>query len=159
MISFTGDGTNQVRVKSERVFPALLSFLNSVFGDGITVESCGFSSEVPFFIRDGYIPFVIQWGKTDVLSSVPSLKKDLEYYQRISSEPCAPALDNLTSLQRRNLMENRIPFISLSRQVYLPLFGCAFSERFRSHSSPGEKMAPGTQSVFLYLYYRTCVQR
>ena len=146
---------------------ALSSFLSSVFGDGITVESCGFSREAPFFIIDGYVPFMIAWGENRcvVLRPVnetlrlPSMKANLEYYQKISSEPCALALDNLTSLQRRNLMEGRVPFISLSQQIYLPFLGCVFSERFRSMPSPGEKMAPGTQLVFLYLYYRRSEQR
>jgi hypothetical protein len=158
---------NETMMNQKEFSSALSSFLSSVFGDGITVESCAFSRETPFFIIDGYVPFMIAWGENRcvVLRPVnetlrlPSMKANLEHYQRISSEPCALALDNLTSLQRRNLMESRIPFVSLSQQIYLPFLGCIFSERFRSMPSPGEKMAPGTQLVFLYLYYRRNEQR
>ena len=62
-------------------------------------------------------------------------------------------LENLTALQRRNLVENNIPFISLSQQVYLPFWGCSFRELFKANPPVTDKMAPGTQLVFLYLYY------
>lgn len=67
--------------------------------------------------------------------------------------PCALCLENLTALQRRNLVENHIPFISLSQQVYLPFWGCSFHEQFKAETPVADKMAPGTQLVFLYLYY------
>ena len=56
-------------------------------------------------------------------------------------------------MQRRNLLENSVPFISVSQQVYLPFWGCAFMEKFKSDTPIPDKMAPGTQLVFLYLYY------
>lgn len=68
-------------------------------------------------------------------------------------EPCALCLENLTAMQRRNLIENNVPFISLSQQVYLPFWGCSFIEKFKATPSINDKMAPGTQLVFLYFYY------
>ena len=84
---------------------------------------------------------------------LPTLKKQLKKFQGLSKVPCALCLENLTALQRRNLVENNIPFISLSQQVYLPFWGCSFRELFKANPPVTDKMAPGTQLVFLYLYY------
>lgn len=51
------------------------------------------------------------------------------------------------------MIENHIPFISMSQQVYLPFWGCSFFEQFKAETTIAVKMAPGTQLVFLYLYY------
>lgn len=82
-----------------------------------------------------------------------NIKKQLSKFQEICDFPCALCLENITSKQRRNLIESNIPFISPSQQVYLPFWGCSFLEKFKAETTVPDKMAPGTQLVFLYLYY------
>ena len=139
----------------------MLDFLRTIFGDSITVTEFHFSDATPFYIRDGYCAYRLSWNDHPcvVLSPVspswrlPTLKKQLMKFQEICTIPCALCLDHLTSSQRRNLVENNIPFISLSQQIYLPFWGCAFHEQFKSQFHAADKMSPGTQLVFLYLYY------
>lgn len=138
----------------------MLSYLETIFGANITVSEYVYPDKTPFYIRDGYKAQCLSWNKNQcVLLSpnsswrLPTLKKQLLNFQEICSTPCALYLDNMTSLQRRNLIENNIPFISQSQQVYLPFWGCSFSERFKAETPIADKMAPGTQLVFLYLYY------
>lgn len=139
----------------------MLSFLKSVFGSDITTAKYSYTSNTPYYIRDGYTPQLLTWGKNKCIilkpnaSSwrLPTLKKQLKKFQELCTLPCALCLENLTALQRRNLIESNIPFISISQQVYLPFWGCAFHEQFKAETSVAEKMAPGTQLVFLYLYY------
>ena len=107
----------------------MLSFLKLVFGPDITVKGFDYTDDTPYYIKDGYTP------------------------QLLSSLPCALCLDNLSALQRRSMLEEHIPFVSLSQQVYLPFWGCAFHEQFKADAAIMAKMAPGTQLVFLYLYY------
>ena len=139
----------------------MLSFLKSVFGSDITIAKYHYTSDAPYYIRDGYTPKYLVWnqGKCIILEPkdsnwrLPTLKKQLKKFQELSKVPCALCLENLTALQRRNLVENNIPFISLSQQVYLPFWGCSFHEQFKAQTLVADKMAPGTQLVFLYLYY------
>lgn len=140
----------------------MLSFLKNIFGqDIITAEYC-YTNDTPYYIRDGYTPQLLTWGNNkcviltpkDPSWRLPSIKKQLKKFQELCPIPCALCLENLTVLQRRNLVENHVPFVSLSQQVYLPFWGCAFQERFKSETVLSDKMAPGTQLVFLYLYYR-----
>lgn len=139
----------------------MLDYLNLVFGGNITAAPYPYPEQTPYYIRDGYSAQLLSWNENrcvllspkDSAWRLPMLKKQLQKFQGISEFPCALGLENLTSLQRRNLLENHIPFISRSQQIYLPFWGCALSEKFKAAVPIDEKMAPGTQLVFLYLYY------
>ena len=82
--------------------------------------------------------------------AIATLKKQLKKFQELCSLPCALCLDNLSALQRRSMLEEYIPFVSLSQQVYVPFWGCAFHEQFKADAAIMAKMAPGTQLVFLF---------
>ena len=139
----------------------MLSFLKSVFGSDITETEYHYADDTPYYIRDGYVPQLLIWGQDqciiltpkDASWRLPTLKKQLKKFQELCTIPCALGLESLTALQRRNLIENHIPFVTLSQQVYLPFWGCSFRERFKAETTIADKMAPGTQLVFLYLYY------
>lgn len=139
----------------------MLSFLKSVFGSDITETEYRYADDTPYYIRDGYTPQLLIWGQNqciiltpkDLSWRLPVLKKQLKKFQELCIIPCALGLENLTALQRRNLIENHIPFVSMSQQVYLPFWGCSFREHFKAEMIIADKMAPGTQLVFLYLYY------
>lgn len=139
----------------------MLDYLKTVFGEAVSIVPYSYPSNTPYYIRDGYRTQRLSWnGKECVILSpgssswrLPTLKKQLKKFQETCDVPCALGLENMTAMQRRNLIENHIPFVSCSQQVYLPFWGCSFIEHFKSEVSPGEKMAPGTQLIFLYLYY------
>ena len=139
----------------------MLSFLKSIFGSDITAAEYNYAPDTPYYIRDGYTPKLLIWDQekciilkpNDPNWRLPTLKKQLKKFQELCEIPCALCPENLTALQRRNLVENHIPFISLSQQVYLPFWGCYFHEQFKAETHAADKMAPGTQLVFLYLYY------
>ena len=146
----------------KEVYMDMLSFLKTIFGPDITTAQYCYTDDTPYYIRDGYTPQLLTWdnNKCVILTPkdpswrLPSIKKQLKKFQELCPIPCALRLENLTALQRRNLVENHVPFVSLSQQVYLPFWGCAFQERFKRRTVLADKMAPGTQLVFLYLYYR-----
>ncbi len=139
----------------------MLDFLKTIFGDGILTTEYQYPSKTPMYIRTGYKATHMAWNQnhcilldpTDPHWRLPTVKKQLQNFQSICEYPCALYLEGLTVLQRRNLVENNIPFVSSSQQVYLPFWGCSFFERFKVEKPAAEKMAPGTQLVFLYLYY------
>lgn len=139
----------------------MLDYLKTVFGEAVSIVPYSYPPKTPYYIRDGYHAQRLSWNENEcvILSPgnaswrLPTLKKQLEKFQEICDVPCALGLKNMTAMQRRNLLENHIPFVSRSQQVYLPFWGCSFVEQFKSEVAPGEKMAPGTQLIFLYLYY------
>ena len=139
----------------------MLDYLQSVFGAGIKVEPYVFPADVPFYIRDGYSARILSWGKNECLAVKPfdksarlsALKKHIQTIAALCGRLCVLELDGVTAAQRRNLLESRIPFISDSRQIYLPFWGCVFSERFKKEIIAADVMPPSVQLVFLYLYY------
>ena len=118
----------------------MLSFLKSVFGSDITETEYRYADDTPYYIRDGYTPQLLIWGQNqciiltpkDPSRRLPALKKQLKKFQELCTIPCTLGLENLTALQRRNLIENHIPFISMSQQVYLPFWGRSFHEQFKA---------------------------
>lgn len=141
----------------------MMEFLKSIFGDNIIITSYEYPRDTPVYIRDNYNVQLLSWDehRCALLSPnsnswrLPSLKKQFVNFCKLSTVPCALYLDRLTAQQRRNLVENRLPFIAESQQVFLPFWGCFFNEKYASVSHIEETMAPGTQLVFLYLYYHT----
>lgn len=139
----------------------MIEYLKTIFGNNVNSINFTYPRETPIYIKDGYtaqmleinsIRFVLLTPISQV-PVLPTLKKHFVNFQRICSYPCVLSLIHLTALQRRNLIENAVPFISEGTQVYLPFMGCCFTERFRQLTENADKMAPGTQLVFLYIYY------
>ncbi len=140
----------------------MLDYLKRVFGDTITLEEYPYPDHAPAFFRADYTMSKIVWKHNECVLlapknpqwRLPALKKQLQIFQTLCEHPCALSLQSLTALQRQNLLENNIPFVAGFQQVYLPFWGCAFAEKFRLQTPMADKMAPGTQLVFLYLYYQ-----
>ncbi len=141
----------------------MLEFLKSILGENITITSYEYPRNTPAYIRDNYNLQLLSWDehRCALLSPnchswrLPSLKKQFANFCSLCTVPCALHLEGLTAQQRRNLIESRLPFIAESQQVYLPFWGCFLYEKCAPVSQVEETMAPGTQLVFLYLYYYT----
>lgn len=139
----------------------MLDFLKNIFGTAVEINEYQYPEETPFYIRDGYTARALSLHQKECVLlepkdpswRLPTLKKQLRKFQQLCSLPCALNLNSLTALQRRNLIENNIPFISGAQQVYLPFWGSCFFDKVKAEMQIGEKMAPGTQLIFLYLYY------
>lgn len=106
----------------------MFDFLKTIFGANIDVSEFDYPDKTPFFIRDGYKIQILSWKKSrcvllspiDSSWRLPTLKKQLTKFQEICDFPCALCLENITSKQRRNLIESNIPlFHSHSRSIFL----------------------------------------
>ena len=139
----------------------MLDYLRSVFGADVREEISHLPSNAPFYLRDNYSIKKLSWRDNSFLLlkpkndsiHLPALKKHLKTASSLSNMPCALEMENMTSLQRKNLMESQTPFISDRQQIYLPFWGCLFTENYKKNVTLGD-FAPITQLVFLYLYYQ-----
>ncbi|MFR5881534.1 MAG: hypothetical protein ACLUEQ_12405 [Cloacibacillus evryensis] len=136
----------------------MLDYLQSVFGAGIKVEPYVFPADVPFYIRDGYSARILSWGKNECLAVKPfeksarlsALKKHIQTIAALCGRLCVLELDGVTAVQRRNLLESRIPCISDSRQIDLP-FGAAFSPSVSKDHRRGRHAAIRTAVFFIFI--------
>lgn len=139
----------------------MLEYLQSIFGAKIKTAAWELPSSAPFYIRDGYSFQLLKWDEQacllakphDTSIRLPTLKKQYFTIASMCSYSCALELQDMTSQQRQNLLENHIPFIYIPYQVYLPFWGCLFSEKYKKTIAPEGFMTPTTQMVFLYLFY------
>lgn len=139
----------------------MLEYLQSIFGAKIKTVAWELPSSAPFYIRDGYSFQLLKWDEQACLlakphdSSIrlPALKKQYVTIASLSNYSCALELRDMTSQQRQNLLENRIPFVYAPYQVYLPVWGCLFNEKYKNVIVPEGLMTPTTQMIFLYLFY------
>lgn len=58
--------------------------------------------------------------------------------------------DHLTPYNRRRLLEQKIPFVVPGNQMYLPMVGVDFRERFRRPIEVPARFSPATQAMVLY---------
>lgn len=58
--------------------------------------------------------------------------------------------NHLTPYNRRRLLEQKIPFVVPGNQMYLPMVGVAFRERFRRPIEVPDQFSPATQALVLY---------
>lgn len=90
-----------------------------------------------------------------------SLKHTLNQLEIATAMPVAFAFDTLSDFQRRNLVEEGIPFVSASSIFYLPFLGIAYRRRkYTASQKPlkkGEilpKLTASAQAFFLFMLYK-----
>ncbi|MCR4652024.1 MAG: MarR family transcriptional regulator [Lachnospiraceae bacterium] len=83
-----------------------------------------------------------------------ALKKQAIQYSEKSGLNVIYAFKSVSKVQRDALVSNRISFVCLPDQFYLPVMGIALRNHFkRVKEICVDKMMPATQSLFLYLLY------
>ena len=138
----------------------MIEYLKQVYGNDISIEPYKLN-KYPNYISYDYSGKILSWdGKKCVVitprkdsMSLQTLKKQYGKIQEKCEYPCAISMETLTVSQRKNLIENRIPFISVPNQVYFPFWGCVFTERYNKRQEIPKKMTAATQLVFLHLFY------
>lgn len=85
--------------------------------------------------------------------TVATMKKQQKKYEEVLQCPIAYEVV-LNSVSIRNAMvKNRIPFIDLPGNVFLPFMGIVLQDMYRKQLVKADKMMPATQMVFLELLY------
>ena len=88
------------------------------------------------------------------LPTLPALKKQIVKIQQVENIPVVICLDNMSSFRRKNMIENRIPFIVKDKQVYLPFMGTFLQAKSDKQIAGIGRFMISTQLVFLLYVYR-----
>lgn len=86
---------------------------------------------------------------------IRQLKKQLGIYQKKMDKNIAFSIASISKQLRSALIENKIPFVSLPNQVYLPFWGILLQDKYLAKASiqTVDKFTPTTQELFLLLAY------
>lgn len=139
----------------------MLDELQDYFGCQITHEVLQKKMKVPLFMakREMYcikmmdISFVLVNIANNDSFGIAALKKQYAQYTEESEMNVAFHFQAITQSQRNILVKNRIPFISLPGNVFLPFLGIILNDKFKNDNIKNDKMMPATQALFLYLFY------
>ena len=143
-------------------YEELKKYLGSLFGNDVKIQDYTFPINIPIYLEEGYIFQLARIHGTSFISMqptsngyrLPTLIKHLAKASQLSGLTCALIISSLSSSQRRALISQKVSFVVPGLQLYLPFVGYAFSEKKIDTLRLPEAMAPGTQLVFLYLYYK-----
>ena len=139
----------------------MLATIKNIFGNSIGEGRFQFPKSIPNFIRYGYGSKRLFFGEKSCLMVTPkggdwnlaTLKKQIRLIEEMLHEPVIVQLDRLTALQRTNLIESQIAFVSAKGQIFIPFWGCYFEEKILNPQKVPTLLSANAQLVFLYLYY------
>ena len=118
---------------------------------------------LPVFMKSGrkiykllcekYEFLVVELSATDKFGTIALKKQALQYSEKTGMDVIY-VFKNVSKAQRDALVSNRISFICLPDQIFLPVMGIALKNHFKKIKEINvKKMMPATQSLFLYLLY------
>lgn len=117
------------------------------------------SRRLPLFLRDGYTYYEIDvlgtkclvMNDQEVDRSAATIQKHIEQVRGKWNGEIIYARDQVTSLERKRLIERKIPFVVPGNQMYLPMLGIDLREHFRRLRKEVVKFSPAAQATFLLL--------
>ncbi len=140
----------------------MLHELKKYLGDDISLEIIKEKPQLALYLanRDMYkveidgMSFVVIRVSSEENFGIIALKKQREIYTEEMQCNVAYSFDIINKPQRDALIKNRVPFLSLPGQIYLPFLGMALSESYKKTKQVKTgKMMPATQALFLYMLY------
>lgn len=139
------------------------STIKECFGLSVNINKISAPSGVPLYMTTGrsfYFAecfeskFLLIELKNDEKFGAVALSKQLAKYMQVCGMNAAYSIHTLTKRQRDALVNQRIPFLSLPNQIFLPFLGIAFNNRFRKQTELKLNcFAPATQCLYLYFLY------
>ena len=135
--------------------------LEQYFGCEVKIREYNNKLSLPIFMTMRDIAMVeiygVNFAIVDVMKeaelSVTAMKKQKAKYEEELQCPVAYQV-NLNSVSMRNaLVKNRVPFVDLPGNVFLPFMGIVLQDVYRKQLVKADKMMPATQMVFLELLY------
>lgn len=136
-----------------------MDLLESVFGIQVQYGKWEKQSALPLYISADYefqtatlndCRCIILTPKAELVT-LPALKKQIKKIQELDNAPVVLNLQSISFYRKKNMIENKIPFIT-SKQVYLPFMGTLLTKE-NDESKETEKFMFSTQQlVLLYLY-------
>lgn len=136
-----------------------MDLFTDLFGIETEYEEWEKKSSLPLYISGSYefssarlngIRCIIL-SPTQELVTLPALKKQIKKIQEIDNVPVILKLSSISFYRKKNMIENRIPFIT-SKQVYLPFMGTFLVEEEEIQKEIKKFMFSTQQLVLLYFY-------
>lgn len=136
---------------------AIEKYLQDVLGITAAVRPWPARERLPFYLQSAYRLAAIDiLGKPYVLMqtagedrSAAEVRKHLDRLAELAGAVGIYVVPALSSFERKRLIQQRVPFIVPSNQLYLPDLGIDLREYFRRSLAPAGSLSPATQAVLI----------
>lgn len=115
---------------------------------------------LPLFLRGAYHLKVLRVADTSFLLAVPTEKVNLSNMRKhrkklmeIAGMECAFQLDTISAYAKQKMLEEGIPFILESKELYLPFLGIALNSQ-KKEKAPPARISYLTQKMLLTVLYQ-----
>ena len=137
----------------------LVRHFREVLSIGMDLKHWPREASLPAFLRETYVLMTAGVLGTECLflldravhpTTPAAIRKHIfEVQKRWDGEVVyvAPAID---SARRKQLIDQRVPFVAPGNQIYLPMLGIDLREHFKSVRGAGESLSPAAQAAFLH---------
>ena len=132
-----------------------------VLGLTINLKKWNKEKQLPLFILNDYLIQKAIINDIECLSltpkgdipTLPAFKKQLSIIREIENVPIFLQLNAISSFRKRNLLENKIPFILKDKMAYLP-FMTTYLTNTQYEDKSIEKISLATQLLFTWILYQ-----
>lgn len=137
-----------------------MEYLNRVLGIEVRYENNALKN-LPNFISTRYAFQIVSlngqkavflYPKTE-LEQVKTLKKHLERVRKSANCPAVLVLERITARQKAYLLRERIAFVVVGKQIYLPFMAVYLQERCDAEKNSREEILPSAQMLLLHFIY------
>jgi hypothetical protein len=136
------------------------SYLDEVLGSAVAaVRKCKLASSLPYFLQDSFDLLEVSITDRLVILAIPKapvdvtlreIRTQLDKVSELLGEPVAYCPPTLASYERRNLIEQKVPFIVPGNQMYLPDLGIDLREYFKAGAKKIVALSPSTQAILIW---------
>lgn len=138
-----------------------MDILTDMMGMEVTYELWGKEASLPYYMTAGYefkkavidgCPCLMLYAKEE-LPTLPAIKKQIARLQQLEAVPVVICVRTMSAFRRKSMIENKIPFVVLEKQVYLPFMGTFLQAKEDKTEKPIEHFMISSQLLcLLYLY-------
>lgn len=141
-----------------------MDILTDILGMDVTYTQWNKEHKLPFYLAAGYdyqkaeidgCCCILIYPK-DSLPTLPALKKQIKRIQQVEQLPVAIRVKSMSTFRRKNMIQNKIPFIIEEKQIYLPFIAAYLQQKADLEIERTEKLMVSSQVLFLmYMYQKT----
>ena len=132
-----------------------------ILGLTINFKKWNKEKQLPLFILNDYLIQKAIINDIECLSltpkgdipTLPAFKKQISIIREIENIPIFLQLNAISSFRKRNLLENKIPFILKDKMAYLP-FMTTYLTNTQYEDKSIEKISLATQLLFTWILYQ-----
>ena len=148
--------------KTDRLTDDLTAYMGALLNLDPKVVKLAGGKSLPLFLRGLYAfyrarildsDFILMVQKDGEEQTPASLAKHMQKLRESLSQDVIFVNDAVSSLGRRRMIEQRIPFVIPGNQMYLPMLGLDLREHFRKIQAVKPNFSPSTQVLVLDALY------